>query len=401
MRIRACAPITRVARSDRDARRCADRRASAHTATGCVSKLSTLAAARLDGRHRRMHPRALESQRMNGDDELDALDAYWRAANYLTVGQIYLMANPLLREPLRPEHIKPRLLGHWGTSPGLSLIYAHLNRVIRAPRRQHDAAHRARPRRPGDRRQRLPRGHVLRDLSRGAAGRARARAAVPAVLDAGRRAEPRRAADPGLDPRGRRARLRARPRVRRGVRQPRSDRGRGGRRRRGRDRPAGGLVEGRQVPERGARRRGAADPAPQRLQDLRADRARPGRRRRDPPAVRGPRLRGPPRRRQRAAPGAPPARERARRVPRSDPLAAEQGADPRCARRGALADDRAAHAQGLDRPEGRERPAGRGHVSRPPGPARRCALRIRRSSRRWRRGCGATRRIACSIAAAG
>jgi len=65
------------------------------------------------------------------DEELDALDAYWRAANYLTVGQIYLVANPLLREPLRPEHIKPRLLGHWGTSPGLSLIYAHLNRVIR------------------------------------------------------------------------------------------------------------------------------------------------------------------------------------------------------------------------------------------------------------------------------
>jgi xylulose-5-phosphate/fructose-6-phosphate phosphoketolase len=60
----------------------------------------------------------------------DALDAYFRAANYLTVGQIYLQDNPLLREPLQPEHIKPRLLGHWGTSPGLSLIYAHLNRLI-------------------------------------------------------------------------------------------------------------------------------------------------------------------------------------------------------------------------------------------------------------------------------
>ncbi|HEX4416243.1 MAG TPA: phosphoketolase family protein, partial [Kofleriaceae bacterium] len=65
------------------------------------------------------------------DDELVALDAYWQAANYLTVGQIYLRSNALLREPLRPEHIKPRLLGHWGTSPGLSLIYAHLNRLIR------------------------------------------------------------------------------------------------------------------------------------------------------------------------------------------------------------------------------------------------------------------------------
>ncbi|HZR09201.1 MAG TPA: phosphoketolase family protein [Myxococcales bacterium] len=64
-------------------------------------------------------------------DELTLLDSWWRAANYLTVGQIYLQANPLLREPLRPEHIKPRLLGHWGTSPGLSLLYAHLNRLIR------------------------------------------------------------------------------------------------------------------------------------------------------------------------------------------------------------------------------------------------------------------------------
>jgi xylulose-5-phosphate/fructose-6-phosphate phosphoketolase len=64
--------------------------------------------------------------------ELRTIDAYWRAANYLTVGQIYLLANPLLRQPLQREHIKPRLLGHWGTSPGLSLLYAHLNRVIRA-----------------------------------------------------------------------------------------------------------------------------------------------------------------------------------------------------------------------------------------------------------------------------
>ena len=63
--------------------------------------------------------------------ELDLLDAWWRAANYLSVGQIYLMANPLLAEPLRPEHVKPRLLGHWGTTPGLNMIYAHLNRVIR------------------------------------------------------------------------------------------------------------------------------------------------------------------------------------------------------------------------------------------------------------------------------
>ena len=65
------------------------------------------------------------------ETELRTLDGYWRAANYLSAGQIYLMANPLLKEPLRPEDIKPRLLGHWGTTPGLNLLYAHLNRVIR------------------------------------------------------------------------------------------------------------------------------------------------------------------------------------------------------------------------------------------------------------------------------
>src|SRR3954447_14418086 len=64
-------------------------------------------------------------------DELAGIDGWWRAANYLSVGQIYLLANPLLREPLAPEHIKPRLLGHWGTTPGLNFVYAHLNRVIR------------------------------------------------------------------------------------------------------------------------------------------------------------------------------------------------------------------------------------------------------------------------------
>src|SRR6188508_1316648 len=67
-------------------------------------------------------------------EQLSRMDRYWRAANYLSVGQIYLRRNPLLREPLKPEHIKPRLLGHWGTTPGLNFIYVHLNRVIK----QHD-----------------------------------------------------------------------------------------------------------------------------------------------------------------------------------------------------------------------------------------------------------------------
>ncbi len=66
------------------------------------------------------------------DESLRKIDAYWRAANYLSVGQIYLLANPLLREPLAKKHVKHRLLGHWGTTPGLNFIYAHLNRVIKA-----------------------------------------------------------------------------------------------------------------------------------------------------------------------------------------------------------------------------------------------------------------------------
>jgi xylulose-5-phosphate/fructose-6-phosphate phosphoketolase len=64
-------------------------------------------------------------------DQLERMDAYWRASNYLSVGQIYLLDNPLLEKPLRREHVKPRLLGHWGTTPGLNFVYVHLNRVIR------------------------------------------------------------------------------------------------------------------------------------------------------------------------------------------------------------------------------------------------------------------------------
>ena len=62
---------------------------------------------------------------------LRKIDAYWRAANYLSVGQIYLLDNPLLRQPLTLDHIKPRQMGHWGTTPGLNFIYAHLNRIIK------------------------------------------------------------------------------------------------------------------------------------------------------------------------------------------------------------------------------------------------------------------------------
>src|SRR5947208_16259261 len=64
-------------------------------------------------------------------EQLAGIDAYWRAANYLSVGQIYLLDNPLLERPLTVEDTKPRLLGHWGTTPGLNFVYAHMNRVIK------------------------------------------------------------------------------------------------------------------------------------------------------------------------------------------------------------------------------------------------------------------------------
>src|SRR2546430_5934563 len=64
-------------------------------------------------------------------EELRKMNGYWRAANYLSVGQIYLFATPLLREPVKLEHVKPRLLGHWGTTPGLNFIYVHFNRLIK------------------------------------------------------------------------------------------------------------------------------------------------------------------------------------------------------------------------------------------------------------------------------
>ena len=201
------------------------------------------------------------------DKERSLIDAYWRAANYLSVGQIYLYDNPLLKEPLSKEHIKPRLLGHWGTTPGLNFIYVHLNRLIK--KYDLDMIYITGP------------GHggpalvanaylegtyseVYPNISHGRDGD---EAAVHAVLVSRRHPEPRRAGNAGLDPRGRRARLCAVARLRRGVRQSRSDRRLRRRRRRGGNRPAGDELALQQVSEPGDGRRGSADPAPQRLQD--------------------------------------------------------------------------------------------------------------------------------------
>jgi len=89
------------------------------------------------------------------NEELHRMDAWWRAANYLSVGQIYLLDNPLLREPLALAHVKPRLLGHWGTTPGLNFLYVHLNRVINKYDLDTALRCRPRPRRPGAGRQHL------------------------------------------------------------------------------------------------------------------------------------------------------------------------------------------------------------------------------------------------------
>jgi len=90
-------------------------------------------------------------------DLLHKMNAYWRAANYLSVGQIYLYDNPLLKEPLKLSHVKPLVVGHWGTTPGQNFIYVHLNRAIKKLRPRHVLHSRSRSRRSGDCRQRLPR----------------------------------------------------------------------------------------------------------------------------------------------------------------------------------------------------------------------------------------------------
>ena len=240
------------------------------------------------------------------EDELQKMDRYWRAANYLSVGQIYLLANPLLREPLTIEHIKPRLLGHWGTTPGLNFIYVHMNRIIRAY--DLDTIYVCGPGHGGP-------GMVANAYLEGTYSEL-----YPEISDdaegmrrlfkqfsfPGRNPESRRTRGPGVDPRGRRARIRRLPRVRRRVRQPRPARRVHRRRRRGRDRPAGGVVALEQVPQPGARRRRAADPAPERLQDREPDPLRAHRSQGAREPVRGLRVQASLRRGRRPSHHAPP-----------------------------------------------------------------------------------------------
>ena len=203
-----------------------------------------------------------------------ALDAYWRAANYLSVGQIYLLDNPLLTEPLRLEHVKPRLLGHWGTSPGLNFIYAHLNRVIR--KFDLDMIYIAGP------------GHGGPALVANAYLEGTYSEYYPEVAEDvdGLRRLFRQFSFPGGIP------SHVAPETPGSIHEggelgyalshaygaafdnPELDRRLRDRRRRSGDGSARDQLAFEQVPQPGARRRGAADPAPERLQDRRTDRAR-------------------------------------------------------------------------------------------------------------------------------
>src|SRR5262249_29051716 len=305
-------------------------------------------------------------------EELRTLDAWWRAANYLTIGQIYLQENPLLREPLQREHIKPRLLGHWGTSPGLSLIYAHLNRLIR--RERLEAIYLAGPGHGGPAivactylegtySEVYPR--VTRDVS----GLRR----LFRQFSPRGNSQPRQRAHPGVDPRRWRARLRAEPRLRRSVRRPLAAVGGGGRRRGGGDGVAGRELEGHQLPQPCPRRSGAPHPPSQRLQDCRPHRAGALHRRAGALAARGPRVRGAVRGGRRPGPGPPGAGRGPRRMSAAHPGHPAVGPRRLGSRSSALAGAGPPHAQGLDRSEGGRREAGGGNVPLPSSSAGRGA----------------------------
>jgi xylulose-5-phosphate/fructose-6-phosphate phosphoketolase len=133
---------------------------------------------------------------------LQRMDAYWRAANYVSVGQIYLYDNPLLKRPLELAHVKPLVVGHWGTVPGQNFIYVHLNRVIKTY--DLDMFYIAGPGHGGPALvgNTYPGRHVQRDLSRRQSGRGRAETAVWPVLVSRGYLQPRRTDDAGVDPRG-------------------------------------------------------------------------------------------------------------------------------------------------------------------------------------------------------
>ena len=276
-------------------------------------------------------------------------------------------ARPRARQapPARPLGHDTRPQSHLG-APQPAHRRARPQRALRDRSRSRRARHRG---------QRLPRGHLQRALCAGRPRRARAPASLPPVLVPGRHPEPRGARDARVDPRGRRARLCAGPCLRSRLRQPGSDGRLRDRRRRGGDRAAGDELARQQVPQPRHRRRRAAHPAPQRLQDREPDRARAHPRARAAraadrlrlaAAVRDRRLR---RRGSRARP--PAARGDARGGLRRDRSHPGHGPRRSPVRATDLAHDRAAHAEGLDVSEVRRRQARGGHLAGAPGAAHR------------------------------
>ncbi len=229
-------------------------------------------------------------------------------------------------------------------------------------RPRHDLRLRPRARRSGRRGQHVPRGHLQRDLPRRQPGRGRAAEALPPVLVSRRHSEPRVAGVPGLHPRGRRAGLFAQPLVRGGVRQPRAHRRLRRRRRRGGDGSAGHRMALEQVPRSGDRRRGAADPAPQRLQDRQPDHPGPHRARGAGAAASRLRVDAPFRRGSRARAHARGHGHDPRRGGGGDQEDPGRCPRPRQPHASALADDRPRFTQRLDGAEGRGWSADRGHV---------------------------------------
>ena len=226
-------------------------------------------------RSRRWHTASVGRRVRSAGTELVLVDRWWRAANYLAVGQIYLMANPLLREPLLPEHVKPRLLGHFGTVPGLNLVHAHVNRAIMA--RDLDAVFVAGPGHggPGPNACAWLEGtyselssHITRDAE-GMAAFFR-QFSFPGGVPSHCAPE-----TPGSFHEGGELGYSLLHAFGAALDQPDLARRLRGRRRRGRDRSAGHELALRPLPRPGPRRRGAADPAPERLQDRQPDGARP------------------------------------------------------------------------------------------------------------------------------
>lgn len=135
------------------------------------------------------------------EEALEGVDKYWRVANYLSIGQIYLRSNPLMKEPFTREDVKHRLVGHWGTTPGLNFLIGHINRFI-ADHGQNTVIIMARARWPGRYLPVLPGRHLHRDLPEDHQGRSWSAEVLPSVLLPGRHSVPLRSGDPGLHPRG-------------------------------------------------------------------------------------------------------------------------------------------------------------------------------------------------------